>query len=513
VARLKPLAGQEQFGLILTAWLTLAALILLTFSVVSGSGTRVVAPVLLVVVTLTVARRHLGRLFVWRSLLAFTILVILLIPIRRYTLPASLPFNLELYRIVVAFVAVGWLASLLADPRVQLRRTGLEGPVFAYATFVLASLIANPDRTSIVAPVVNKQLTFLASYLVLFFLIVSVTSRQTDIDLLTKVLVGGGAAVAVVAVVQSRTGFNPFDHLSKVVPFLRLGSIPTQGNIEAFQRGGHLRAYASAQHPIALGAALVMLLPLAVYLAERFRQRRWLVAGGLLLLGLFATVSRTGALMLIAIALGFVLLRPKSLKRMLVALVPALIVIHLIVPGTLGSIGGAFFPKGGLIAQQENANVGSGRLATLGPVLSAEFVGNPILGEGYSTRVVSQDGDVAPNAPILDDQWAGILVETGILGALAMLWLFVRVIRSWGREAKAEATPERMFLAAALLSVTSYGVGMFTFDSFAFIQVTFLFFILLGLGSSALALTLRTASARDQRSRAARPHPASYGQA
>ena len=32
----------------------------------------------------------------------------------------------------------------------------------------------------------------------------------------------------------------------------------------------------------------------------------------------------------------------------------------------------------------------------------------------------------------------------------------------------------------------SYGVGLFTYDAFSFIQVTFLFFIILGLGVAAL---------------------------
>jgi hypothetical protein len=36
-------------------------------------------------------------------------------------------------------------------------------------------------------------------------------------------------------------------------------------------------------------------------------------------------------------------------------------------------------------------------------------------------------------------------------------------------------------------SVTAYAVGMTTFDAFAFVQVTFLLFILVGLASALLA--------------------------
>ena len=65
----------------------------------------------------------------WRHLLAGLILVILLVPIRRYSLPADLPFQLELYRLFVAVLVVGWIGSLLVDRRVRLRRTGFEGPL------------------------------------------------------------------------------------------------------------------------------------------------------------------------------------------------------------------------------------------------------------------------------------------------------------------------------------------------------------------------------------------------
>ena len=41
-------------------------------------------------------------LFRWSTLLIGLVLVILFIPIRRYTLPGSLPFDLEPYRVMVA---------------------------------------------------------------------------------------------------------------------------------------------------------------------------------------------------------------------------------------------------------------------------------------------------------------------------------------------------------------------------------------------------------------------------
>ena len=67
---------------------------------------------------LYLARKHLMR---WRTQLTFLLLVIYFIPIGRYTLQASLPFELEPYRIVVALVIVCWIGALLVDERVRLR--------------------------------------------------------------------------------------------------------------------------------------------------------------------------------------------------------------------------------------------------------------------------------------------------------------------------------------------------------------------------------------------------------
>ena len=39
---------------------------------------------------------------------------------------------------------------------------------------------------------------------------------------------------------------------------------------------------------------------------------------------------------------------------------------------------------------------------------------------------------------------------------------------------------------AITASVTAYGVAMFTFDAFSFIQVTFILFVVLGLGAALL---------------------------
>src|SRR3954447_14412241 len=98
-----------------------AAMTLLAVTVVSGGGKRevVAAASLLGVVTfLTLARPVVIR---WRSLLGALVLVILFIPMRRYALPGSLPFQLEPSRVCVAGLVLAWLAGLLVVRRIHFR--------------------------------------------------------------------------------------------------------------------------------------------------------------------------------------------------------------------------------------------------------------------------------------------------------------------------------------------------------------------------------------------------------
>jgi hypothetical protein len=326
---------------------------------------------------------------------------------------------------------------------------------------------------------VIKQLSYFGTFVIVLFLFASLVRTHAEIDAATKVLVGAGAVVAFFALVQANTGYNIFDHLSTFIPFLKTGYIP-----ESPLRGGRLRTYASAQHAIELGAILVMLVPLAAYLARRTHQKRWWVAGAFLLLGALATLSRTSMMMLLVIIVTFLILRPRETRRLWPGLLPLLVVVHIAIPGTIGTFKESFFPKGGLIKEQ-SANPGykgSGRLADVGP--SMEKVSRePLLGQGYGTRITDGPGT---NASILDDQWLSTLVETGALGVVAWLWVFFRVIRRFGRAAKRDLTDRGWLLAAITGSSTAFMIGMITFDSFTFTQVTLVLFIQLALGQAML---------------------------
>ena len=56
-------------------------------------------------------RRARGLVLPWRAVVGLIVVVIFFIPIKRYTLPGSLPFDLEPYRVVVALCVGCWATS------------------------------------------------------------------------------------------------------------------------------------------------------------------------------------------------------------------------------------------------------------------------------------------------------------------------------------------------------------------------------------------------------------------
>jgi O-antigen ligase/polysaccharide polymerase Wzy-like membrane protein len=422
-------------------------------------------------------------LFRWRGLISLTILVILFVPMRRYALPGALPFELELYRVVVAIVATCWATSLLIDPRVRLRHSTFDKPIALFIFGLLASILANPTQVNLLEGEVVKRLSYFASFLIVLAMIICVTRTVDDVDKLLKVLVAGGAVIAVASLYEARTGYNVFNQLGRIIPILNPIELPS-----ASYRQGLVRAMGSSQHPIELGAVLVMLVPPGLYLARRTRQRRWYLAAGFLALATLATVARTSILMLAVAFAVFLWLRPAEVKRLLPVLVPVFLAAQVAMPGSLGTIKQSFFPEGGLLAEQESHPgwEGSGRLADLGPSL-AQFARKPLFGQGFGTRIVDSTGQRHDkNSLILDDQWLGSLLEIGLAGTLGLLWIFWRAIRRMGRAAKEDRTDRGWALAALTASISAFGVGMVTFDAFSFVQVTFLFFILLALGGALL---------------------------
>jgi polysaccharide biosynthesis protein PslJ len=421
----------------------------------------------------------------WKWLIGLFLLVVLFIPPRRYAIPAGLPFELDPYRLVVAGLLVVWLLAALTDEEMRLRRSGLVAPLLIFGLAVFGSLAANPGRVSAYETNVVKLLSVLIGFFLVFFLLVNVLRTRAACETALRVLVLGGTILAVLAIVERKTGWSPFTDLSRYVPFIQPSGAsvePGAKELVADWRGA--RALGSAEHPIALGALLAMLAPIAAALAVIRRHAIWIACLVLIVTGSFASNSRTAVLMLFAWALLFMILRWTDAKRFIPLALVAFAMIHLVMPGALGTLRSSLDP-GVIIAEQSSrpdSQVAAGRIADLGPSFE-EFRQKPVFGYGFGTRI--SVGEHA-NARLLDNQWLGTLLDTGLVGVIGFAWLLGRYIVRMS-SASLRAGADGVVLAALASAVFAYGVGMFTYDALSFTQVSLVLFVLLAIGS-ALAL-------------------------
>jgi O-antigen ligase len=202
--------------------------------------------------------------------------------------------------------------------------------------------------------------------------------------------------------------------------------------------------------------------------------------------------------MFVAIGLVYLWLRRAEALRAAPLVLAVVVAVHFVVPGALGTFKNLFFPAGGLWAEHSNVWVitdpelptwcnFAGRTADLGPGLS-EGMKRPFFGSGYGTRLALDDPTTGAkaNACILDNQWLGTFLDMGFLGVIAFGWLLLRFIRRAGAVAKVADDDTSRLLTAFASSIAAFGIAMFLFDAFSFIQAMMIFFVLLALGASFL---------------------------
>jgi O-antigen ligase len=453
---------------------------IVTAAVLLDRNVAIVAVAVASVLTVVAWR---GAVLGWPPIAAFVIAVVLFVPLGRYRIPIQLPLDLAPYQVVVGIVLACWAAMLLVDPAARLRRTPFDIPVAVIVLAVLGSVAVNPGRVSALEATVLKSLIVFLGFVLLYYWLSSIIRSRRMIETLTKVVVAGTAVVSALAIVEQRTGSNIFDRIGDVVPFLQF-----TGPIES-ERLGLTRAIGSASHPIELGVLLAMVLPLGLALSFSV-GRRWAIPTGVLAVGTMASVSRTPLIALGAAGLVLLWLQPNDLKRLLPLLVPLIVVVRIFLPGSIATVKDLFFPEEGIVAQnarlaaEADPLLAGGRLRVIRPSLE-EASRKPLLGEGYGTR---QTGFLNPlrNAPILDNQWLGLLLEAGIVGVAGWIALFAVAARRLGRASRRRASPEGWLAAGFAAAIVGFGTGMLTFDALAFSQVTLVFWVLLALAASLL---------------------------
>lgn len=273
-----------------------------------------------------------------------------------------------------------------------------------------------------------------------------------------------GALFALVGIIQFATGWQITNLIE--IPGLTWNSALNS----VFARAGFNRPASTATHSIEFSVSLAGMLPLAVHVALQHRwlssARRWWPVIAISLATPLA-ISRSG---LVGLAAGMVILFLgwDAVQRKVGLIVTGLfvVVIFIVFPGLLGSLTALFTQAG------TDASVKS---RTDSYDLAEWFITrSPLLGRGLGTFM--------PKYRILDNQYLMLLIETGLLGVIAFVGLFLmamacaQIVRG-----RTEDLAARHLAQALTASVAACSTGYAVFDGFAFPQFTGLTFLFVGL--------------------------------
>lgn len=486
-------------SLALAAFGTLAFLVTLPL----GPQAAVGGAVVLLIACLLGLRDTTAPVFTWPIMASTLILLLWFVPIKTYSLPVDLPFELEPYRLFLLALIFAWLVGL-AGGRSHLAAHGQAYPLILLTGVLFTTQIVNFDAVNAgsTEPEALKSLSYFLSFVIVFLLITSTIDSLAALDKLVRMLVLGAGAVAVSALYDSRFTYNVFEHLHEWIPVLEFH--PREVDQE---RGGLLRVYGSAQHAIALSVALLLTIPLAVYLSGRastlIRSRLWVGIAILCAAAALATVSRTSVVMIIGMVLMALWLRGKAIARFWPLLFLLPFIVHFLAPGAMGGIYKAFFPKEGLVTSLEGraGQTGSGRFADLGPGFDL-WVKSPVVGTGIGEQTVPSDlppgasSDPATPDLIFDNQYLNTIVTTGLLGLIAVGWLVWGSVVKLARAARRRRGPPSDLLVACAIATAGFGASMFLFDAFYFVQCTLFFFMIAAIGFRARSLSVPSVDLR-----------------
>ncbi len=384
------------------------------------------------------------------------------------------------YLVVGSFGAAGAPAALLAAVLLSWYLVARRHPVFhldrrrqpvrvaaaAFGCSIIASYVSANRGT---LPVMqssgaDRGLIVLAGWLGVLLLAADGIDGAGRLEAMLRRIVIGATAMAALGVLEFCTGLTPSKFI--FVPGLSVHAQVT----DLASREGLVRVNGTAAHPLEFAAVLAMSLPLAIHQA-RFapagvRRRRWLqvalIAGTMPL-----TVSRSAIFGLIVVSLVLIPTwsRPDRRRAYAILLIAPLLV-WLAKPGILSGFGRLF----GQLGTDQSSMSRTGAFSAAAPYIAH----HPWFGQGFQTFFPQ-------TYFFIDDQYLTSLIETGIVGALALAalfatgWFTARSARLSAADAKARDLGQ--CLAA---SVAAAAVSFASFDALTFSIASGLCFLILG---------------------------------
>jgi O-antigen ligase len=376
---------------------------------------------------------------------------------------------------LIAVLGTGcWVLDRLAgsdqDRLLDRQRFGLSGyPVrtvgSVFVLAVLASYIAAMSRpiTGTEVNSIHVGLIRLVGWSGLVLIVADGAGTQRQLGVLVQRLATGAGVCGAIGILQFLTGRTLTDRLS--IPGLSVNTlVPTVGD-----RDGLSRAIGTTIQPIEFGVAMAIMLPLCIHVGRYGAGgplRRWWPTAAVGL-AVPAANSRSGFLALLAVLVVIFPLWPAVVRlRALVVGTVGLGCVFLLVHGMLGTIINMF---------QGLSNNPTTTSRTGSYELGWSFIQRaPLFGRGFMTFL--------PPYRVIDNQYLGLLIDTGIVGTLALLALFLTGFGA-ALSIRRRAMADPLVSLAASLAATIAGlvVSFAFFDALAFPTVAALTALSLGL--------------------------------
>lgn len=409
-------------------------------------------------------------------LIAGFLVVAWFLPIDSITPRGFSAFDLKLDRVVLLLMGLVWLPSAILGFAGGPRLRGLGGMALALAVFVLVALFGviidvQALLRSGQTDAAFKKLLLLGSYAA-FFVIVATSLRPGEVRrfALLFMWLGFGSGLVVL-----------YDRFFEVNQFFALAELLFPGGAFEIRPIGTSPfdphpVTGPSRHALAAAAMLAMALPYAVVELMDGSQRKRLIHAGVmvvLLLAVWATNRKTGLFASAGALATLLVMRPRDMVlKVLPAGLLLLTVLALLKPQALGFQLERLAPgtiTDGLSSQGRSADY---------PAIVPDIRAHLLTGRGWGTYEYR----------ILDNNWLGLLLETGVLGTAAFAALVASVWTGARRVVGELGLPLGSPALAAAAGTTAFAVSMALFDALSFAQVPYFFLF----SAALVAASLRT---------------------
>lgn len=332
--------------------------------------------------------------------------------------------------------------------------------VWAASTTASYAVAALRAKDGLEASAADRGMVVMLASLGISLLIADTVPTRERLDSIIRVAVLAGTFIAAIGIIQFLIGWDYAAHLN--IPGLK----PTGSGLSITERSIFRRVAGTTLHPIEFGVVLCLIIPLGLHLAMH-HSRRWFVAVAIMGFALPMSLSRTTFVGAAAAGVVLIMLWPRQTRRRAVAVgLGYLVTVRLLVPGLLGTIRSLFTnaTKDPSISSREQDYEYVGRFITE----------SPLLGRGFFTFIPER-------YDFLDNQYMMTLVETGVIGLLALLTMIVGSMVVAHKIRTRTDDPAERDLAAAFMAILAVALSTFVaFDYLSFPSVRIMLFVAIG---------------------------------